>query len=688
MLPWTAGAEAYGAPTSAAPPLNCAAMPWPDVPAGDDTLAWYPSGYHDALDQVVQWSMPEQYQWQSNVAPSRFTEVQTSPEAQVVASLAALDCQGTILASFPVQDATNEVELSMAPSDAVQPDGKLIEKQDRTTSEDADLGQDIASAVAEFLTFDEGESPEDDSPSNGREATTRFEGAVWEIQAGTSDKSEEAEVPAGVSDSSLRGAEFSRALRQLPLPAGLTQHHLQHVAMHRVIVGCLESLYLENVEPTTRRLQKRLRESRVPEFLVEKVLTICAHEPDTYTLKLKRHGQTLVVLTEKHLDYDTDGGSDSDCSWSEEMVEVVEEFISERCGSACAPQSVHNTYEPCSTQGTHGVTASSAPSKILIEDLHLSPPQSVRHDYSGSTASTVSPLTDVQTYPSSPESARTSASVGDSGIEGITEHLAFASPAPSTTPEEQQTGGSCGTDLRGRANYQSPSALAALLQAQGITTLMVRNLPNSVTQKRFIEELATSGFVPLCDYYYVPSTFGARVSKGYGFVNLVNSSAVSAFVNAWHGSRRFGIKASGPAINVSAAALQGRETNAKKLDEPRMRRVRNPALRPVVLDPQERRLEDGPEAARSRRHVGNWNDHGRDTFAGGPASGDMAGGGRGNIRNSRNKIAGTASAVFGGTWTDACGEESLTIAGPPGLGDAFHAPLRPPAVSYPTTSWW
>ena len=67
---------------------------------------------------------------------------------------------------------------------------------------------------------------------------------------------------------------------------------------------------------------------------------------------------------------------------------------------------------------------------------------------------------------------------------------AFASPAPSTTPEEQQTGGSCGADLRGRANYQSPSALAALLQAQGITTLMVRNLPNSVTQKRFIEELA------------------------------------------------------------------------------------------------------------------------------------------------------------------------------------------------------
>ena len=106
---------------------------------------------------------------------------------QVVASLAALDCQGTILASFPVQDATNEVELSMAPGDAVQPDGKLTEKQDRTTSEDADLGQDIASAVAEFLTFDEGESPED-------EATTRFEGAVWEIQAGTSDKSEEAEV--------------------------------------------------------------------------------------------------------------------------------------------------------------------------------------------------------------------------------------------------------------------------------------------------------------------------------------------------------------------------------------------------------------------------------------------------------------------------------------------------------------
>ena len=142
-----------------------------------------------------------------------------------------------------------------------------------------------------------------------------------------------------------------RSLEVFFFSRGLTQHHLQHVALHRVIVGCLESLYLENVEPTTRRLQKRLRESRVPEFLVEKVLTICAHEPDTYTLKLKRHGQTLVVLTEKHLDYDTDGGSDSDCSYSEEIVEAVEEFIGERCESVCAPQSVHNPYEPCSTQG-------------------------------------------------------------------------------------------------------------------------------------------------------------------------------------------------------------------------------------------------------------------------------------------------------------------------------------------------
>jgi len=98
--------------------------------------------------------------------------------------------------------------------------------------------------------------------------------------------------------------------------------------------------------------------------------------------------------------------------------------------------------------------------------------------------------------------------------------------------------------------------------------------------------------------------FGTGVGKGYAFINFISSEAVGKFVSVWHGSRRFGITASEAALNVSAAALQGREQNAKKWDAPRMRRVRNPALRPLVIDLPGRSKSteivseaDGPEHA-------------------------------------------------------------------------------------------
>jgi len=129
----------------------------------------------------------------------------------------------------------------------------------------------------------------------------------------------------------------------------------------------------------------------------------------------------------------------------------------------------------------------------------------------------------------------------------------------------------------------STPALAQQLKASGVTTLMLRNLPQTVTQKRLIEELTSSGFAGLYDFCYMPSSFHTGVGKGYAFVNFKSVEAIDAFVTPWHGSRRFGIANMEAALNVSAAAVQGRAENAKKWDAPRMRRVRNPALRPLVM---------------------------------------------------------------------------------------------------------
>merc|ERR1712224_1122394 len=54
--------------------------------------------------------------------------------------------------------------------------------------------------------------------------------------------------------------------------------------------------------------------------------------------------------------------------------------------------------------------------------------------------------------------------------------------------------------------------------------------------------------------------------------------------DAWHQSRKFGIAPTQPALNLSAAAVQGKEANIAKWQAPRMRRIRNPNLRPFIAD--------------------------------------------------------------------------------------------------------
>jgi hypothetical protein len=111
---------------------------------------------------------------------------------------------------------------------------------------------------------------------------------------------------------------------------------------------------------------------------------------------------------------------------------------------------------------------------------------------------------------------------------------------------------------------------------------MVRNVPSSVKQSGFVKELEDTGFGGLFDFCYLPSAFDTGKNKGYAFVNFVDTASFSDFVECWHGSKKFNARAADPALNVSAAALQGLERNIEKWDAPRMRRVRNPEYRPYV----------------------------------------------------------------------------------------------------------
>lgn len=132
---------------------------------------------------------------------------------------------------------------------------------------------------------------------------------------------------------------------------------------------------------------------------------------------------------------------------------------------------------------------------------------------------------------------------------------------------------------------QSSNGRSTEGESETITTLMIRNLPASITQALLLEELDRSGFNDLYDFAYMPMSFDAKTGKGYAFVNFFSQAAAGMFVGSWHESRRCGAR--GAPLNISPAAIQGLEANIRKWAGPRMARIRNPALRPFIRSTSE-----------------------------------------------------------------------------------------------------
>lgn len=116
-----------------------------------------------------------------------------------------------------------------------------------------------------------------------------------------------------------------------------------------------------------------------------------------------------------------------------------------------------------------------------------------------------------------------------------------------------------------------------------VTTLMVRNLPLTTKQSDLLEELKRGGFNGLFDFLYMPCDFTSSEGRGFAFINFLTPAAAGMLVGAWHRSRRFGIKLHDQALSISPASLQGFEANVRKWDIPRMRRIRNPHLKPYMV---------------------------------------------------------------------------------------------------------
>lgn len=136
-------------------------------------------------------------------------------------------------------------------------------------------------------------------------------------------------------------------------------------------------------------------------------------------------------------------------------------------------------------------------------------------------------------------------------------------------------------------------AVAALIAANGasnppqaqawnnVYTVMMRNLPNKVTQKLLLSEINDAGFLGSYDFVYLPIDAETDANRGYSFINFITPGWALMFRMHYEG-RKFGDFNSDKVVSVVPALLQGYDANAAHYSSTRVSHG-NPAERPLFL---------------------------------------------------------------------------------------------------------
>lgn len=115
-----------------------------------------------------------------------------------------------------------------------------------------------------------------------------------------------------------------------------------------------------------------------------------------------------------------------------------------------------------------------------------------------------------------------------------------------------------------------------------VTTVMLKNLHNKVTQRMLLDDLKTSGFGDSFDFMYLPIDPTTDQNRGYAFINFLTP------VYAWNFKKQhqeLGITCgckSAKKLEIVPAALQGFEANHAHYASARVQRG-PPEIRPLFL---------------------------------------------------------------------------------------------------------
>eukprot|EP00933_Yihiella_yeosuensis_P004711 TRINITY_DN109110_c0_g1_i1.p1 TRINITY_DN109110_c0_g1~~TRINITY_DN109110_c0_g1_i1.p1 ORF type:complete len:456 (-),score=87.07 TRINITY_DN109110_c0_g1_i1:260-1444(-) len=115
-----------------------------------------------------------------------------------------------------------------------------------------------------------------------------------------------------------------------------------------------------------------------------------------------------------------------------------------------------------------------------------------------------------------------------------------------------------------------------------IHTLMIRNLPTTCPQEALLEEIESAGFRGHYDFFYLPMDKWTGLSRGYAFVNFIESSFALKFRDCFEGRCLKGFKST-KFLAIVPATIQGYDANYMRYSNAQPNQLWNPSFRPMFL---------------------------------------------------------------------------------------------------------
>jgi len=113
------------------------------------------------------------------------------------------------------------------------------------------------------------------------------------------------------------------------------------------------------------------------------------------------------------------------------------------------------------------------------------------------------------------------------------------------------------------------------------TTLMLRNLPNKITQRRLLERV--QDYLYDIDFLYLPTDFENKCNLGYAFINFRNGAAADKFMERFDRTRLIGFRRSQKVLAVQPARVQGLAANIRRFRNSSVMGVLTEEEKPLLL---------------------------------------------------------------------------------------------------------